>query len=65
MAVVRTDRSTCQGYGNCSLSAPGTFDVDDGGTVVVLQAEIGDADRAGVEEAVQGCPVSALWIEDE
>lgn len=58
------DRDACQGYGNCIASAPDVYDIDDGGKVVLLMETIEDGDRARIEEAVRGCPVNALIVED-
>lgn len=64
MAVLKADFDACQGYANCVVAAPDVYDIDDDGTVVLLKATIGDEERAGVEDAVASCPVSALSIED-
>ncbi|MGI8692511.1 MAG: ferredoxin [Geodermatophilaceae bacterium] len=64
MAVLKADFEICQGYANCVIAAPQIYDIDDDGTVVLLKSEISDAERAAVDEAVQGCPVSALSVED-
>ena len=55
------DRDRCVGSGNCLFWAPATFDLDDGGTSVVV-------DPAGDEEArilvaVEGCPTRAITLE--
>lgn len=65
MAVVRADMEMCQGYANCVIAAPDVYDIDDEGTVVLLKETISEQERAGVDEAVNSCPVSALSIEDE
>jgi ferredoxin len=64
MPKLIADRSVCQGYGNCVVSAPDVYDVDDDGLVVLLVDTIADLDRDGIEEAVCGCPVNALSIVD-
>jgi len=64
VAVLKADFEICQGYANCVIAAPQIYDIDDDGTVVLLKSEISDAERAAVDEAVQGCPVSALSVED-
>lgn len=64
MARLLADFEACQGYGNCITGAPDVYDIDDDGKVVLLQAEIDDADRPRVEEAARSCPVDALSIED-
>lgn len=65
MAVVKADLEACQGYANCVVGAEDVFDIDDDGVVVVLKAEIDEADRSRVEEAARSCPVSALKVLDE
>ncbi|GAA4994929.1 ferredoxin [Streptomyces sp. NBC_00873] len=64
MAVIRADLGACQGYANCVVGADDYFDIDDDGIVVVLKAEVPDADRKRVEEAARSCPVSALKVTD-
>ncbi|WP_283136827.1 ferredoxin [Rhizohabitans arisaemae] len=58
------DLNACQGYANCVIAAPDTYDIDDDGLVVLLRARIPGEDRARVEEAARSCPVSALTIEE-
>jgi ferredoxin len=62
--VVHADLGLCQGYANCVVSADDVFDIGDDGVVVLLRAEIPDADRARVESAARACPVSALTVTD-
>jgi 3-phenylpropionate/trans-cinnamate dioxygenase ferredoxin reductase subunit len=62
--VVHADLGQCQGYANCVLAADDVFDIGDDGVVVLLRAQIGDADRARVESAARACPVSALTVTD-
>ena len=62
MAQVTADLNKCEGYANCVMGASDYFDIDDDGLVVLLKAELDDADRKSVEEAVRSCPVSALRI---
>lgn len=64
MPVVKARLDACQGYANCVMAAPDTFDIDDDGVVVLLQATIRVEDRARIEEAARSCPVSALSVED-
>ncbi len=65
MPVVKADLSVCQGYANCVMEAPDIFDIGDEGVVVVLRAEITEADRERADAAVRSCPVSALSLEEE
>ncbi|MBV8161863.1 MAG: ferredoxin [Acidimicrobiia bacterium] len=61
MAVeIRIDRAKCMGSGNCSFWAPATFDLDEEGIAIVLDAE-GDPDEKAVL-AAQGCPTQAISV---
>jgi 3-phenylpropionate/trans-cinnamate dioxygenase ferredoxin reductase subunit len=62
--VVHADLGLCQGYANCVVAADDVFDLGDEGVVVLLRAEIPDADRARAESAARACPVSALTVTD-
>ena len=64
MPVVHADLGLCQGYANCVVAADDVFDLGDEGVVVLLRAEIPDADRARAESAARACPVSALTVTD-
>lgn len=74
--ILKADRGTCQGYGNCVIKAPKYFDLDDDGLVFIPRegvdptdleqsTTIAPEDLNDVKEAVNSCPVAALWIEDE
>ncbi|MFJ9381822.1 ferredoxin [Streptomyces sp. NPDC101455] len=54
------DLGKCQGYGNCVLSGPEIFDLDDNGKVVVLDPSGFDAATARI--AVRSCPAHALEL---
>ena len=64
MRIVTADRGRCQGWANCVAGADDVFDIDDDGLVVLLQAEIPEADRARIDEVGHRCPVSALKVAD-
>jgi ferredoxin len=57
---VTADRELCVGSGQCEMLAPDVFEVDDDGTVHVLQAE--PDDTHAVRQAAQQCPTRALSI---
>lgn len=57
---VRIDTETCMGSGNCLYWAPESFDLDDEGWAVVLDAEASDEERLRV--AAEGCPVGAISL---
>jgi ferredoxin len=56
------DRTRCTGLGICESIAPDHFEVDDNGDLVLLNEDITDDERATIEEAVEGCPTSALSL---
>jgi len=60
---VIADRETCQGYGNCTLTAADVFDVDEQGLVVLRTEEVPAGTEADVRQAVRECPVGALAVE--
>jgi ferredoxin len=64
MIRVVVDRDLCQDHGQCVFAAPQVFELDEEGTLVVLQEEVGEDLRANVEEAADVCPVQAITIED-
>lgn len=64
MPVLKADFGACQGYANCVMAAPDTYDLDDDGVVVLLKDSIPQEELARVQEAARSCPVSALTIED-
>lgn len=64
MPVVKANLGACQGYANCVVGASDYFDIDDDGTVVLLQIEVPESERKRVDEAARSCPVSALMVVD-
>jgi ferredoxin len=64
MPTVTADRGRCQGWANCVAGADDVFDIDDDGLVVLLRAEIPEADRARIDEVAGRCPVDALKVAD-
>jgi len=61
---VASDAGKCQGYGNCVAIDPKHFDLDEDGTVVVLEESVTADELETAEEAVRSCPVAAIWLED-
>ncbi|GAA1839959.1 ferredoxin [Pseudonocardia ailaonensis] len=57
---VHVDPKVCQGHGNCALSAPDLFLIDDEGFAHVENDTVpdGDADRARL--GAGGCPERAI-----
>lgn len=60
---LRIDRDLCEGYANCVFQAPDVFDLGDDNVVVLRVADIGEAERERVAEAVASCPVAALSLD--
>lgn len=62
MRVV-VDLSKCTGHGICESIADDVFEVQDDGTVTILDAELPESDRRRMEQAVTECPASALRLD--
>lgn len=59
---VAADRTVCIGAGLCALTAPGVFDQDDAGLVMVLDPEPGTERQEAVREAGDICPSGAVRV---
>ena len=59
---VTADGDVCVGAGQCVLAAPGVFDQDEQGVVLVLRKQVGDDRREAVEEAATTCPSGAVHL---
>jgi ferredoxin len=55
-------REKCTALGICESLAPGVFEIDDHGELVLKHAEISDAESADVEAAIAGRPTEALRL---
>ena len=60
---VRIDRSLCIGAASCVAIAPEVFQLDEEGKAYLLDANSTAAQT--IIEAAKGCPVAAIFIEDE
>jgi ferredoxin len=56
------DQDMCTGCGLCPDIAPETFDLNDEGIAVVIDAEGDDEDT--IQEAIDSCPVEAIAWEE-
>lgn len=56
------DRSRCTGLGICESIVPERFEVDDSGELIVHDDRVTPDTSAGIEDAVRGCPTSALSL---
>ena len=59
---VEVDMEKCCGSGMCAALAPGVFEMDDRGKLVVLRSEVPDNEVDEVEQARLCCPVSAITL---
>ena len=62
---VTIDRAKCTGLGICEAMAPGVFEVDESGDLVLLTANVGADQLDEVRAAVEGCPTEALRLAGE
>lgn len=58
------DRSKCDGLGMCEAEAPDLFEVQDDGSLTILDLTPTDDRRDEVEAACDACPTQALSIAD-
>lgn len=59
------DRDKCTGLGMCEAEAPDLFEIDDEGTLVVLDERPAEERRAALRAAVEACPTEALSIAED
>lgn len=60
---ILVDYEKCTGLGICESLAPGHFEVNDDGDLLLLEEIVSEADIQAVEEACAGCPTEAIRIE--
>lgn len=61
---IAVDRSKCEGLGMCEAMAHEFFEVQDDGTMVVLDEHPAEEHRHTLAAAVDACPVLALTLKD-
>ncbi|MQA12813.1 MAG: ferredoxin [Pseudonocardiaceae bacterium] len=59
---IELDRNRCTGNGLCEFEADRYFEVQDNGTLDVLQCEVDRGDEQQVRNAVAACPTEALSL---
>jgi ferredoxin len=64
MPRIVVDYDKCTGLGICESIAPDVFEVDDDGSLQILESTLDEDRRGELQEAVDGCPTGALSIED-
>jgi len=64
MSKVVWDKGLCDGHGVCVLTAPDIFAFDDNDDIVISNPELTPENSDLIEQAVMGCPKTALKIVD-
>jgi ferredoxin len=64
MMRVEVDLDKCTGHGICESIADDVFEVQDDGTVLILEHERPESDRGRMRQAVTQCPAAALRLAD-
>jgi ferredoxin len=59
------DRDRCTGLGMCEAEAPELFEVQDDGTLRILDDRPEQSCRVIAEAAVQACPTEALSLVED
>jgi ferredoxin len=59
------DRDKCTGLGMCEAEAPDLFEVQDDGSLTVLNDQPGAGDLEAAEAAVMACPTEALTLVED
>lgn len=60
---VTVDRKLCDNHGQCAIAAPAVFRMNDDG-VLEYDETFDDALLDEVEEAMDVCPVQAIFLKD-
>lgn len=60
----KVDKDICIGCGLCESVCPEIFSIEDDGLAVAIEGDILESLNEQAEEAKDGCPVSAIEIEE-
>lgn len=60
---VIVDMNLCQDHGQCAIAAPAVFEMDEN-SQLVFEGAPDESLRQQVEDAMDVCPVQAIFIED-
>ncbi|WP_125615564.1 ferredoxin [Specibacter cremeus] len=60
---ITVDRQLCDNHGQCAIAAPAVFRMNDDG-ILEYEDSVDDALLDEVEEAVDVCPVQAIFFRD-
>ena len=61
---IYVDRKLCDNHGQCAIAAPGVFRISAEG-ILEYDESVDDGLRNDVEDAIDVCPVQAIFIRDE
>jgi ferredoxin len=61
---VEVDLGKCTGHGVCESIADDVFEVQDDGSVLIVENERPESDRERMSQAVTQCPAAALRLVD-
>jgi ferredoxin len=59
---IDVDLGKCTGHGICESIAEDVFEVQDDGTVVIVEPDRPESDRGRMQQAVTQCPAAALRL---
>ncbi|GAB2988461.1 ferredoxin [Amycolatopsis acidiphila] len=62
---ITVDRTKCTALGICESVAPDLFEVQDDGSLTVIDDRPGAGLLEAAREAVEGCPTGALSLEED
>lgn len=62
---IKVNKDTCIGCGACQAICPLVFEYDDEGLMDVKTNEVNDEVKDDAIDAMEGCPVGAIEVEDE
>lgn len=62
---IEVDRNRCTGLGMCEAEAPDVFEVQDDGSLLLLNETPSEEQRAAVQTAVESCPTEALSLVED
>jgi ferredoxin len=65
MLRIVVDYDKCTGLGMCEAEAPDLFEVQDDGSLTVLNDRPSDEQREEAEAACESCPTEALSLVEE
>ena len=61
-ATIQVDTTRCTGLGICEATAPAFFEVQDDGSLCVLETHVDPRALEDVQSAVASCPTEALRL---